>query len=115
MASSKEYNYTPNKRELQLPIARIKTIMKSSPDVETIGQDSLFLITKATELFIQLVAQRAYQMSGEIELNYKHIAEVIQTEEEFEFLREILPRKTKVKDLLMKASKNNEHSGSDSE
>lgn len=32
---------------LQLPISRIRTIMKSSPDVENIGQDSLFLIAKA--------------------------------------------------------------------
>lgn len=32
----------------QLPVARIKTIMKSSPDLPSISQDSVFLITKAT-------------------------------------------------------------------
>lgn len=31
-----------------LPVSRVKTIMKSSPDVSTISQESLFLITKAT-------------------------------------------------------------------
>ena len=31
-----------------LPVARIRTIMKSSPDVTVIGQESLFMITKAT-------------------------------------------------------------------
>ena len=31
-----------------LPLARVKTIMKSSPDVESVTQESLFLVTKAT-------------------------------------------------------------------
>lgn len=35
-------------KELRLPISRVKTIMKSSPYVEAIGQDGLFLVTKAT-------------------------------------------------------------------
>ena len=30
-----------------LPLARVKTIMKSSPEVSNIGQDSLFLIAKS--------------------------------------------------------------------
>lgn len=32
----------------QLPIARVKTIMKSSPEQPHFSQDSVFLITKAT-------------------------------------------------------------------
>lgn len=35
-------------RELRLPLSRVKTIMKSSPHVESIGQDGLFVVTKAT-------------------------------------------------------------------
>lgn len=35
-------------KDLKLPISRVKTIMKSSPQVEAIGQDCLFLVTKAT-------------------------------------------------------------------
>lgn len=35
-------------KELNLPLARVKTIMKSSPDVDTVGQDGLFLVAKAT-------------------------------------------------------------------
>lgn len=35
-------------KELRLPISRVKTIMKSSPYVDTIGQDGLYLVTKAT-------------------------------------------------------------------
>lgn len=35
-------------KELRLPISRVKTIMKSSPSVDTVGQDGLYLVTKAT-------------------------------------------------------------------
>jgi len=35
-------------KELRLPISRVKTIMKSSPYVDTVGQDGLYLVTKAT-------------------------------------------------------------------
>ena len=35
-------------KDINLPMTRVKTIMKSSPDVETVSQESLFLITKAT-------------------------------------------------------------------
>ena len=33
-------------KDVLLPLNRVRTIMKSSPDVEFIGQESLFLITK---------------------------------------------------------------------
>ena len=36
-----------------LPVARIRTIMKSSPEIANINQESLFLITKATVSFQQ--------------------------------------------------------------
>lgn len=38
-------------KELRLPMSRVKTIMKSSPYVDTIGQDGLYLVTKATVRF----------------------------------------------------------------
>ena len=31
-----------------LPLARVRTIMKSSPEVENVNQESLFLVTRAT-------------------------------------------------------------------
>lgn len=37
-----------NKKESLLPISRIKIIMKSSPDTENIGQDTLFLVARTT-------------------------------------------------------------------
>lgn len=37
-----------NKKNISLPISRVRLIMKSSPDVSNINQDALFLTTKAT-------------------------------------------------------------------
>ena len=36
-------------KDVLLPLNRVRTIMKSSPDVEAIGQESLFLITKVNQ------------------------------------------------------------------
>ncbi|CAD6227521.1 GSCOCG00001204001-RA-CDS [Cotesia congregata] len=92
-------NQTPQKiRELRLPLARVRTIMKSSPDVESIGQDGLFLVTKATEMFIHYLATEAYTKANQKNaLDYKHLADVAQTNETLEFLKEIMPRKITVR------------------
>lgn len=37
-----------------LPISRVRTIMKSSPDVSNINQEALFLAAKATVLLLLL-------------------------------------------------------------
>lgn len=38
--------------DLVLPISRVRTIMKSSPDVENISQDALYVVTAATVGFL---------------------------------------------------------------
>ncbi|XP_011308113.1 chromatin accessibility complex protein 1 [Fopius arisanus] len=88
----------PKIKELRLPMSRVKTIMKSSPHVESIGQDGLFLVTKATEMFVHFMAEEAHKQSKKSSsLDYKHLAEVVQTNETLEFLKEIMPRKITVR------------------
>ncbi|XP_020278692.1 chromatin accessibility complex protein 1 [Pseudomyrmex gracilis] len=103
-------------KELRLPISRVKTIMKSSPCVETIGQDGLYLVTKATELFIHYLTEEAHMQNQKgSALDYKHLAEVVQTTETLEFLREIMPRKITVRQFKeMMAAKNASSSSSGS-
>ncbi|KAM0730997.1 Chromatin accessibility complex 16kD protein [Formica fusca] len=101
-------------KELRLPISRVKTIMKSSPYVDTVGQDGLYLVTKATELFIHYLTEEAHMQSNKgSSLDYKHLAEVVQTNDTLEFLREIMPRKITVRQFKeMMAAKNASHSSS---
>ena len=63
-ASSASSPPSKNAKDVSLPMTRVKTIMKSSPDVETVSQESLFLITKATELFIMYLTKLA-QRNGD--------------------------------------------------
>ncbi|XP_047112485.1 chromatin accessibility complex protein 1 [Schistocerca piceifrons] len=97
-------------KELSLPISRIKTIMKSSPDVENISQDSLHLVAKATELFIQYVTQKAFEEGGcTKDLQYSHIAEIVEKNDNLLFLKEIVPKKItyrEYKELLKKKKQN---------
>lgn len=49
-----------DQRLVQLPTARIKHIMKADPDVSLITGECTFLVTKATELFIESLAREAF-------------------------------------------------------
>ncbi|XP_051158135.1 chromatin accessibility complex 16kD protein-like [Leptopilina boulardi] len=103
-------------KELRLPISRVRTIMKSSPYVEAIGQDGLFLVTKATELFIHYLTEEAHSQSKKgHNLDYKHLAEVVQSNDCLEFLREIMPRKITVRQFKQMMAAKNAVSSSDSD
>ncbi|KAG6441842.1 hypothetical protein O3G_MSEX002074 [Manduca sexta] len=84
-------------KDLHLPLSRVKTIMKSSPDVEAVGPEPLYLVTKVTEMFVIDLAKRAYKNCKGNNLEYKHIAEVVQEDDTLDFLREIMPRKITVR------------------
>ncbi|XP_012267634.1 chromatin accessibility complex protein 1 [Athalia rosae] len=95
-------------KDLHLPLSRVKTIMKSSPYVETVGQDCLFLVAKATELFIHHLSSEAHSLGKKGHtLDYKNVAEVVQSNETLDFLREIIPRKITVREFKELMAKKN--------
>ncbi|XP_039270293.1 DNA polymerase epsilon subunit 4-like [Styela clava] len=47
----------------RLPIARIKTLIKADQDVNIASQESVFLIAKATELFIEQLSRDVYRVT----------------------------------------------------
>lgn len=88
------------RRPNELSLSRVKTIMKSSPDAENVSQESVYLVTKATELFIKYMVQEAYKHSNNAKtLEYKHVSELVQTRDVLAFLREIVPRKCCLRDI----------------
>eukprot|EP00092_Neocalanus_flemingeri_P018360 GFUD01019869.1.p2 GENE.GFUD01019869.1~~GFUD01019869.1.p2 ORF type:complete len:134 (+),score=44.11 GFUD01019869.1:51-452(+) len=87
-------------KDVLLPLARVKTIMKSSPDVENIGQESLFLITKATELFIMYLTKLSQRHGNDQQVEYADLAAVVQRKDSMEFLHDIVPRKIKYQEFL---------------
>ena len=52
-------NQCSNERLIQLPLSRIKTIMKSDPAVTLASQEAIITLTKATELFISALSKDA--------------------------------------------------------
>ncbi|XP_053611379.1 chromatin accessibility complex 16kD protein [Plodia interpunctella] len=102
-----------SEKDFNLPLSRVKTIMKSSPDVEAVGPEPLYLVTKVTELFVTDLAKRAHKYSNGNMLEYKHIAEVVQSDDTLDFLREIMPKKITVrqfKELMAKKAAKGEDS-----
>eukprot|EP00040_Diaphanoeca_grandis_P040045 m.261069 g.261069 ORF g.261069 m.261069 type:complete len:103 (+) comp41191_c0_seq1:278-586(+) len=55
-------NTSEEVRTTSLPIARIKALMKEDRDLAMVAQDAVFLVARATELFVQYLAVK----TGEI-------------------------------------------------
>ena len=71
-----------------LPLARVRTIMKSSPDVSNISQESLFLIAKSTELFINHLTLKALDKSpNKKNVEYRSLADFVNGEDTMQFLQ----------------------------
>ncbi|KAK1152518.1 DNA polymerase epsilon subunit 4 isoform X1 [Acipenser oxyrinchus oxyrinchus] len=76
-------------RLAKLPLSRIKTLMKADPDVTLASQDSVFIIAKATELFVETIAKDAlvYAQQGKRKtLQRKDLDNAIDAIDEFAFL-----------------------------
>ncbi|CAL8130586.1 unnamed protein product [Orchesella dallaii] len=92
--------------DVVLPQSKVKVIMKSSPEIEVIGGDSVFLITKATELFIDHLTTAAYgTCKGNKSMQYKNLAEVVHKHQNMEFLRDIIPIKIPARLALQEMAK----------
>ncbi|XP_038210329.1 DNA polymerase epsilon subunit 4 [Zerene cesonia] len=50
----------PVVRSTRLPMARIKNIMKMDPDVHIVNAEAVFLVTKATEMFLESIAKETF-------------------------------------------------------
>ncbi|KAG7453791.1 DNA polymerase epsilon subunit 4 [Solea senegalensis] len=73
----------------KLPLSRIKTLMKTDPDVSLASQESVFIIAKATELFVEMIAKDAlvYAQQGKRKtLQRKDLDNAIEAIDEFAFL-----------------------------
>lgn len=80
----------------KLPLARIKTLVKADPDVSIASQESVFLISKATELFIEYLTKDVYritQSSKRKTIQRKDLDVIIETNEELAFLEGTLDLK----------------------
>lgn len=63
-------------------------------------------------MFIQHLAKRAEKQAGGKQIDYKHLAEVVNTSERYDFLTEIIPRKVTVRQFKKMLREKNENRSS---
>ncbi|GJJ16234.1 hypothetical protein Clacol_010530 [Clathrus columnatus] len=86
---------TPDFRHPPLPLARIKKVMKSDPEVRMIAADAPIIFCKACEIFIAEMTARAFIVADTNKrrtLSRSDIARAIAKSDQFDFLIDILPR-----------------------
>nr|XP_021861049.1 nuclear transcription factor Y subunit C-2-like [Spinacia oleracea] len=82
-------------RNHNLPLARIKKIMKSDDNVRMISADAPVLLSRACQMFIQDLSLRAWNSTQEGKrktLQKTDISAALSTTDLFDFLVDILPR-----------------------
>ncbi|EMD31817.1 hypothetical protein CERSUDRAFT_144702 [Gelatoporia subvermispora B] len=86
---------TPDFRHPPLPLARIKKVMKSDPEVKMIAADAPVLFCKACEIFIAEITARAFIIADSNKrrtLSRADIAKALTKSDQFDFLIDIVPR-----------------------
>ncbi|XP_060088648.1 DNA polymerase epsilon subunit 4 [Heteronotia binoei] len=76
-------------RPARLPLARVKALVKADPDVTLASQEAVFILARATELFVETIAKDAYiyaQQGKRKTLQRKDLDNAIEAIDEFAFL-----------------------------
>ncbi|XP_048328132.1 nuclear transcription factor Y subunit C-4 isoform X5 [Ziziphus jujuba] len=87
-------SFTVVKSQNQLPLARIKRVMKSDGDVKMISSETPILFSKACELFIMELTLRAWMQTEGCKrrtLQRGDIARAIRSDELLDFLVDVVP------------------------
>uniref|UniRef100_A0A8D8ME78 Chromatin accessibility complex protein 1 n=1 Tax=Culex pipiens TaxID=7175 RepID=A0A8D8ME78_CULPI len=102
-----------NEKATQLPIARIRTMMKTSPSIGQIAPDALFVVCRAAEMFIGYITKNAHK-KGTKALDYKDLAAYVEGEDVLEFLVQILPKKITVREYKKLSAERKDEDDDDS-
>lgn len=99
-----------------LPLARIKKVMKSDPEVKMISAEAPILFSKACEIFICEITRRAWLHAEENKrrtLQRSDVASASSRSDQFDFLIDIVPREEPPK--ANKRSSNREETAPETE
>ncbi|KAL2019291.1 hypothetical protein VTK56DRAFT_9758 [Thermocarpiscus australiensis] len=109
------YNTTaiPPRKEVtgqtQLPLTRVKKIIAVDPDITVCSNNAAFVITLATEMFIQYLTGEAQNMTKlerkpRRNIQYKDLANAVAHRDNLEFLEDVIPKTTPYKEVKSKAA-----------
>ena len=104
------------KTDHMLPVSRVRTIMRTdvhtSNTTQSIGQDAVALVAKATKLFIAQLAREAHKVAvsaAERDVSYRHLSTAVRRGKRTEFLHDILPGKVVVRDYMVSLGNHTDH------
>ncbi|KAF2488127.1 histone-fold-containing protein, partial [Neohortaea acidophila] len=97
------YNTTPitpakeTTGSASLPLARVKKIIASDPDVSNCSNNAAFMITVAAEMFIQHLVEQSYNVvkserKPRRNIQYRDVANAVARAENLEFLTDVVPK-----------------------
>ncbi|KAI1209574.1 histone-fold-containing protein [Annulohypoxylon truncatum] len=109
------YNTTaiPPRKEVtgqtQLPLSRVKKIVAQDQDIGICSNNAAFVITLATEMFIQYLASEGFNMARmerkpRRNIQYKDLASAVAAKENLEFLEDIVPKTVPYKRVKAEAA-----------
>ncbi|KAI2466344.1 histone-fold-containing protein [Annulohypoxylon bovei var. microspora] len=109
------YNTTaiPPRKEVtgqtQLPLSRVKKIVAQDQEIGICSNNAAFVITLATEMFIQYLAAEGFNMARterkpRRNIQYKDLASAVSGKENLEFLEDIVPKTTQYKRIKAEAA-----------
>ncbi len=88
---------------VDLPIARVKRIMKSDVDVKLISPEAVLLVAKAPELLLEHLAEESSRhMSNDNRkmLQYRDMVQAVKECDVFDFLEDIVPERHNLQSLI---------------
>jgi CCAAT-binding factor, subunit C len=84
----------------KLPVACVNKIIKGAPDVSSVSEEAVFMITKAAEAFIKYMVEQVIDANGNPQtIEYDHVSHLVHTQKKFNFLREMIPRRTTLREI----------------
>ncbi|GJQ14910.1 hypothetical protein GpartN1_g6701.t1 [Galdieria partita] len=105
---------TTTKTTWTLPQTRVKKIMKLDEDSLLVREETVAVVTKATELFIDYLVKESIQDNKD-KLSYKALSETVHSIPALHFLRELVPEKVNGEYLLFRDASNEQVANSHEE
>ncbi|KAK2040127.1 histone-like transcription factor and archaeal histone [Colletotrichum somersetense] len=92
-----------------LPLTRVKKIIGTDPDIGICSNNAAFVITLATEMFIQHLAAEGHNMAKaerkpRRNVQYKDLATAVNHHDNLEFLEDIIPKTVPYKQIKDQAA-----------
>ncbi|KAK0388610.1 hypothetical protein NLU13_4853 [Sarocladium strictum] len=92
----------------QLPLSRVKKVISQDSDIHMCSNNAAFVITLATEMFLQRLAEESHNQAKlerkpRRNIQYKDVANAVASHDHLEFLEDVVPKTVPYKKIKANA------------